>query len=58
MFNIWTPVKVKTEGHPRFGQAGTVQAIDPKQSDSVGVKFDQDGVIEVVQLADLQSIGY
>ena len=50
---VWTSVKVKNEGHPRFGQAGTVFATNPAHPDEVTVKFDVDGQTEAVQTADL-----
>lgn len=53
MFNIWQSVKVTAPDHPRAGQAGTVQAINPKKPDVVGVRFDADGVTESVAVADL-----
>mgnify|MGYP006268925551 CR=1 FL=1 len=56
MFPIWTPVKVVTPTHPRVGQAGTVRSIDPAHNDSVGVVFDSSGVLEAVQVTDLQAL--
>lgn len=56
MFNIWQSVKVNAAGHPREGQAGTVQAINPKNPDVVGVRFDSDGVTESVAVADLLAL--
>jgi hypothetical protein len=56
MFDIWTNVKVTNPDHPRFGTAGNVQAINKEKPDSVGVKFDADGVLEVVAKADLQAL--
>jgi uncharacterized protein YneR len=55
-FNIWQAVQVKTEAHPRHLQAGTVQALDPQNPTEVGVKFDTDGVTEVVKVDDLKSL--
>lgn len=56
MFPIWASVKVTNEQHPRFGQAGCVQAINPNAPDERGVRFDLDGALEVVAIADLQAM--
>lgn len=56
MLDIWTAVKVTNPDHPRTGTAGTVQAVNKKHPDEVGVKFDVDGVVEVVAVADLQAL--
>lgn len=55
-FSIWQPVKVITEGHPRFGQAGTVQGINPATPDEVAVKFDLDSIMVVINVNDLQAL--
>lgn len=58
--NIWQSVQVKAQksngsdsDHPRAGQAGVVFAINPEKPDEVGVRFDIDSVVELVQVADL-----
>lgn len=56
MFQVWQSVKVKTEGHARFGTAGKVFAVDPKNPDEVVVEFDTDGQRQSVAVADLQGL--
>lgn len=67
MFSIWQSVQVTNPNHPRgnksgdpaqaaFGQAGTVQGINPADPAHVGVKFDTDGVTELVAVADLRAL--
>ena len=57
MFEVWTPVKVITEGHARFNTAGIVTMRNLKDHpDSVVVKFDLDGTEEAVQVADLKAL--
>jgi hypothetical protein len=56
MRQVWTPVEVKTEGHSRFGQAGTVFAVDPANEEEVVVRFDAGGQREAVKIADLQAL--
>lgn len=52
---VFTSVQVKTENHPRFMQAGHIQVSDsPEHPTEVGVKFDVDGAVEVVDLADIK----
>lgn len=54
--DIWQSVQVTNEDHPRFNTAGTVQQRNPAAPDEVGVRFDADSVLEVVQVADLKSL--
>ena len=56
MFNVWQSVKVKTEGHAREGQAGTVKTVNPSHPDEVVVQFDVDSSLESVNKADLQAL--
>lgn len=57
MFEVWTPVKVVTEDHPRAGTAGTVQQVNRVvHPDAVVVKFDLDGTEEAVNLVDLKAL--
>lgn len=56
-YSVWNSVKVTAPKHARTGQAGVVYNIDPKDDDTVGVKFDSDGKVEVVKVADLASLG-
>ena len=56
MFNVWQSVKVKTEGHPREGQAGVVHTVSPEHKDEVVVKFDTDSSLEAVNVNDLQAL--
>lgn len=57
MFEVWTSVKVITEGHPRFNTAGTVQQVNKTaHPDAVVVKFDLDGTEEAVALVDLKAL--
>jgi hypothetical protein len=51
---VWTTVKVKNTDHDRFGQAGVVHAVHPKNTDTVDVKFDVDGEVLNVKTEDLQ----
>ncbi len=55
-FNVWQSVKVKTEDHPRTGQAGTVHTVSPEHPDEVVVKFDVDSSTEAVNVNDLQAL--
>jgi hypothetical protein len=55
--NVWTAVKVKNESHARFNTAGVVFASNVKDHpDEVQVKFDLDGTVESVLIADLQAL--
>lgn len=57
MFSVWTSVKVKNEEHSRAGTAGSVHATNVEtHPDEVQVKFDADGTIESVLVADLQAL--
>lgn len=57
MYNVWQGVKVKTETHPRFGEAGTVYRTDRQDHpDKVVVQFDLDGSLESVDLIDLGAL--
>lgn len=47
-FRIWQSVTPTAADDARTGQAGYVCALDPKKPDEVGVKWDVDGVEEVV----------
>lgn len=53
---VWQPVLVKNTDHPRFNTAGTVHATNPDKPDEVVVKFDADGQLEAVKIADLQAL--
>lgn len=51
-------VKAVTPGHPREGQAGVVQSTDGKSPPKkVEVKWDVDGEVETVAVADLLQLG-
>jgi len=54
-FPAAAPVQVITEGHPRYQQAGVIHAEDQKKKD-VEVKFDLDGEIEAIKIADLRAL--
>lgn len=57
MISVWTSVKVVKEDHARFGQAGSVFATNKEtHPDEVQVKFDLNGDIESVLIADLQAL--
>jgi hypothetical protein len=56
MFGIWQSVQVTNKENANFGQAGTVQAVNPATPLEVGVKFDSTGILEVVQVADLKAL--
>lgn len=57
MYNVWQGVKVTTETHPRFGEAGTVYRTDRQDHpDKVVVQFDLDGSLESVDLVDLGTL--
>jgi hypothetical protein len=51
--DVWTSVKVGNADHPRAAQAGTVYANHPDHPDETAVKFDADGAVVLVALADL-----
>jgi len=55
-FSVWTAVQVIGEEHPRKGQAGIVHAVNPAVTDEVAVKFDSDGVVIVMAVADLKAL--
>lgn len=55
--SVWKAVGVTKEDHPRFRQAGTVQAIPEDREDVVGVKFDiGDQEIETVLVSHLETL--
>jgi hypothetical protein len=55
--DIWKAVQVVNADHARTGEAGTVFAYNrEKHPDSVAVKFDTDGTVEVVLIADLKAL--
>lgn len=54
MLNVWNQVKVKNPDHPRAGTAGVVMAVNPGQPEESAVKFDLDGITEVMLNADLE----
>lgn len=56
-YSVWQSVKVKTEDHPRAGQAGTVHTVNPKHPDEVVVKFDS-GDTEAVEVKDLEALSF
>lgn len=56
MYGVWTSVKVKTQGHEREGQAGTVYATTPDIKDEVQVRFDSDQTVMAVKLVDLEML--
>lgn len=53
---VWMSVQVKNTDHPRAGQAGIVHTVDKTKPDQVGVKFDSDGQIQLVDVADLKQL--
>ncbi|WP_422849585.1 hypothetical protein ACOYR4_11315 [Acidovorax sp. M14] len=55
-FSIWQSVQVSNPEHPRFGQAGSVQGINPETPNEVAVKFDLDSIMVVVPVADLKAL--
>lgn len=55
-FSVWMAVIVKAEKHARKGQAGIVHAVNPEVLDEVAVKFDLDGQIVAVKVADLKAL--
>lgn len=55
-FSIWQAVIVSNTEHPRAGQAGTVQGINPATPEEVAVKFDLDNIMVVVPVADLKAL--
>lgn len=54
--DVWKSVQVTADGHARNGEAGTVFAVNKKLPDEVAVRFDVDGVVEIVQVADLKAL--
>lgn len=56
-FSVWDQVQVSNNKHPRKGQAGVIHATNPATPDEVAVKFDADGVVAVVSVADLKRLG-
>lgn len=55
-FSVWQAVQVSGEEHPREGLAGVVHALNPAVTDEVAVKFDVDGVVIVMAVADLKAL--
>lgn len=55
-FSVWNAVQVSNEAHPRMGQAGVVHAVNPNVPDEVAVRFDVDGQIVAVNVADLRAL--
>jgi hypothetical protein len=67
--NIWASVQVKTNkqqrtdadgqalpvksDHPREGQAGIVFAIHPDHPAELGIRFDTDNAVELIEKSDL-----
>lgn len=51
---VWNPVQVKNESHPRIGQAGVVHAVDRDHPEEVAVRFDVDQQVQLVATADLK----
>ena len=56
-FSVWDMVQVSNNKHPRKGQAGVVHATNPAAPEEVAVKFDEDGVVIVMDVADLKRLG-
>lgn len=57
MYNVWQSVKVTAVDHPRASEAGIVHATNQEtHPDEVVVKFDLDGSLEAVAIADLVSL--
>ena len=54
--NVWQVVKPASAEHPRAGQAGVVHAVDKKDPENVQVKWDIDGKVETVAVADLVAL--
>lgn len=55
-FSVWNAVIVIGEEHPRKGQAGVVFATNPQTPEEVAVKFDADGIVVIVPVADLKAL--
>lgn len=55
-FSVWQSVQVSNPEHPRFGQAGSVQATTPNNVEEVAVRFDLDSVLVVLNVADLKAL--
>lgn len=55
-FSVWNAVLVVGEEHPRKGHAGIVHAVNPAVPDEVAVKFDVDGHVVAVNVADLKAL--
>lgn len=53
---VWQSVKVKTADHPREGQAGIVFSTNEADPSQVGVRFDIDRVVELVNVSDLVAL--
>lgn len=53
----WTQVKVTNPNHLRHEQAGVTQTATPDTATEVEVKFDLDGAVQTVDVADLQVLG-
>lgn len=54
---VWTPVAVIHPDHPRFRQAGTVQAHVEGRDDAIGVRFDTgEQAIETVLISHLETL--
>lgn len=56
MYSVWTAVKVVKQGAEREGEAGVVHATSPAHPDEVTVKFDTDGNLVAVAVADLLAL--
>lgn len=56
MMEVWQSVKVKNPDHSRAGEAGTVHAVDPDQPGEVAVRFDLDRQIQLIEVADLETL--
>lgn len=56
MFQVWQSVQVTNQNHARANEAGTVFAVHPDKPGEVAVKFDSDGVVAAVSVADLKAL--
>lgn len=55
-FSVWNAVQVTNPEHERAGQAGVVFATNPQTPEEVAVKFDADGIVVIVPVADLKAL--
>lgn len=55
-FSIWQAVQFITADNDRTGQAGTVQGVNPADTEHVAVRWDSNSVTELVAVEDLKAL--